>query len=125
MGRSWAISVYSTASQSDPALEHVRADAGPPSADHRALRKACMAIARQLEGMRGDIEWPQRLCFAFAGRRGDMKRFMSEQPAIQARSVPSHRGPRLHSDIPTLCESNRRRVGPGSAEIAIVWPKPA
>jgi len=50
----------------------------------RLGEEACMTIARELHSLRGPIEWPQRICFVFAGKRGELKRFLSEQLAIQS-----------------------------------------
>lgn len=44
--------------------------------------EAIVALSRQLEGMRGAAEWPQRICMAFAGKRGELSKFMTEHPSI-------------------------------------------
>lgn len=43
--------------------------------------EAVVALGRQIEGLSA-AEWPQRLCIACAGKRGELSKFLSEHPAI-------------------------------------------
>lgn len=48
----------------------------------RLGEEAIAALGKQLESMRAAPEWPQRLCVACAGKRGELQKFLGEQSAI-------------------------------------------
>lgn len=53
-----------------------------PERSDRLGEEAVIALGKHLECTRIASEWPQKFCVVVAGRRGELQKFLSEQPMI-------------------------------------------